>query len=190
MSAHREQSTLKSAYLFEGTCRCRCCVDACNAVFTLNSITQHRAGPIKHQTQSLSSGQSTRRDSSRQICPPTHHSRCQPRRHALAHWTCSTPYTGCASAHLIRISRVTGRCWIVHVSAGRRYQSSGTADWMVGSHPLLAAEAKHYLSDCKNRNRRSEISLHKFGDRPFLLNRPNSSQQFLMWIYSLVSVKC
>ena len=39
MSAHREQSTLKSAYLFEGTCRCRCCVDACNAVFTLNSIT-------------------------------------------------------------------------------------------------------------------------------------------------------
>ena len=101
-----------------------------------------------------------RRDSSRQIRPPTHHSRRQRRRHALAHWTCSTPYTGCASAHLIRISRVTGGCWIVRVSAGRRYQSSGTADWMVGRYPLLAAAAKRYLSECKNRIR---ISLHKIG---------------------------
>ena len=34
MSARRERSTLKSAYLFESTCRCRHCVHACNAVFT------------------------------------------------------------------------------------------------------------------------------------------------------------
>ena len=34
MSARRERSTLKSAYLFESTCRCRRCVHACNAVFT------------------------------------------------------------------------------------------------------------------------------------------------------------
>jgi len=32
------------------------------------------------------------------------------------------------SAHLIRISRVTGGCSIVRVSAARRYQSSGIAD--------------------------------------------------------------
>ena len=38
MSARHERSTLKSAYLFEGTCSCRRCVHACNAVFTLYSI--------------------------------------------------------------------------------------------------------------------------------------------------------
>ena len=149
MSARRERSTLKSAYLFEGTCRCRRCVHACNGVFT-QLIKLPPCGSYKASDTELKQWAIYEARSSRQIRPPTHHSRRQRRRHALAHWTCSTPYTGCASAHLIRISRITGGCWIVRVSAGRRYQSSGTADWMVG-YPLLAAEAKRYLSDCKNR---------------------------------------
>ena len=54
-------------------------------------------------------------------------------------------------------------------------RAESPTEWLAANaarYPLLAAEAKCYLSDCKNR--RSEISLHKIGDRPFLLNRPNS----------------
>ena len=51
MSARRERSTLKSAYLFEGTCCCRRCVHACNAVFTLYSLLLHWR-PVKTGSES------------------------------------------------------------------------------------------------------------------------------------------
>ena len=138
MSARRERSTLKSAYLFEGTCHCRHCVHACNAVFTLYSIKLPPYGSYKASDTELEAIKHWAIDEARfepsnlpantPQPPPAKKARTGPLDDGRAR-----RHTGCASAHLFRISRVTGGCWIVRVSAGRRYRSSGIANWMASS---------------------------------------------------------
>ena len=95
----------------------------------------------------MGTGQSTRRDSSRQIRPPTHHSEPPPAKKARAgpldvldaiYWVCQRPPHPHQPRHwwmlnCPRICRPT-----LSVEQNRRLNG--------GQHQLLAAEAKRYLS--------------------------------------------
>ena len=119
MSARREQSTLKSAYLFEGTCRCRRCVHACNAVFTLYSVTLYSTPCRSYKASDTELKQWAISEARFELSnPPANTPQPPPAKKARAGPldVLDAIYTWCASAHLIRISRVTGGCWIVRMS--------------------------------------------------------------------------
>ena len=94
------------------------------------------------------------------------------------------------SAHLIRINRVTSGCWIVCVSAGRRYQSTEWWAANAAKYPLLAAEAKCYLSAPPT----SVASEHVFSTDKRLLpkrwKKSNKNRDFRIRELSVTNANC
>ena len=88
---------------------------------------------------------------SRQIRPPTHHNRRHRSRRALARWTCSTPYwvhhaapTSSASAASLVDAELSA-----YLQAEVISRTESPTEWWAANaakYPLLAAEAKCYLS--------------------------------------------
>ena len=157
MSAHREQSTLKSAYLFEGTCHCRCCVDACNAVFTLNSITLYSTPCGSYKASDTELKQWAIYEARFELSnPPANTPQPQPAKKARAgpldvlDAILGAPATtSSASATSLVDAELS-----VYLQADVISRAEPPTEWWAANaarYPLLAAEAKRYLSDCKNR---------------------------------------